>query len=277
MHRNCKIWFVVAMMVAVLTLGAPLFAQGPSDVTVQEQTPPAPAPSPPASPDDSGWHFSASPYLWFPGMSGTVGLRGYDASVHASPGDILSNFHIGLMGVVEARKDRFSFPVDLIWVKLEADRGLPFNQDLSSIQVKVTETILTPKVGYRIIDKEKIRIDGQVGFRYWHLGQNLSFQPSGILSNRSESANWVDVVAGGKIELPVSEKALITIVGDAGGGGSNLDYQVAGVLGYRVGKKCILQAGWRYLYVDYRTDPPVLFVYNAHQSGAIVGATFNFK
>src|SRR6201999_2495239 len=128
MNRSCKIWFAVAMIAAVLTLSLTSIAQGPLDTTVQEQTPRAPAPQPVASPDDGGWHFSASPYLWFPGMSGTVGLRGYDASVHASPGDILSNFHIGLMGLVEARKNRFSLPVDIIWVKLEADRGLPLNQ-----------------------------------------------------------------------------------------------------------------------------------------------------
>jgi hypothetical protein len=267
-----------AAWAALLTLlfCLPTLAQGPSDTTAQAQTPDAPAPQTAASADD-GWHFAVSPYLWFPGMSGTVGVLGHNASVHASPGDILSNFHIGLMGAVEARKNRFVFPLDLIWVKLEADRGLPVDQGLTSVQVKVTETILAPKVGYRIVDREKIKVDGLVGIRYWHLSQNLSFQPSGILSNRSPSANWVDVVAGGKIEMALSEKALITVLGDAGGGGANSDYQVAGLLGYRVGKKCILQAGWRYLDVNYRNSPPTLFVYDAHQSGALLGVTFNLK
>jgi hypothetical protein len=252
-------------------------AEQPADETIQDQTSNAPAPQKATTADDDSWHWAISPYLWFPGMSGTVGALGRDASVHASPGDILSNFHIGLMGQVEARKNRFVIPVDFMWVKLEADKGVPFENDLTSIQVKVTQVIFTPKVGYRIVDHEKIKVDALIGLRYWHLGQNLSFQPSGILSNFSPSANWVDGVAGGKIEMALSQKAVATIFGDAGGGGSDLDYQVGGLLGYRLGRKAILQAGWRYLYVNYRTNPLASFVYDTHESGALLGVTFNLK
>ena len=48
----------------------------------------------------------------------------------------------------------------------------------------------------------------------------------------------------------LSPKALVTVFGDAGGGGSSLDYQVGGLLGFKVSQKVILQAGWRYLYVN---------------------------
>lgn len=43
-------------------------------------------------------------------------------------------------------------------------------------------------VGYRIVDREKLKVDARAELRYWHLGQNLSFQPSGILNNFSLSA-----------------------------------------------------------------------------------------
>jgi hypothetical protein len=269
--------FAAILITLTLFLCISAMADQPADETVQDQTSNAPAPQKAATADDDGWHWAISPYLWFPGMSGTVGALGHNASVHATPGDILSNFHIGLMGQVEARKNRFVIPVDFMWVKLEADKGLPFENDLTSIQVKVTQVIFTPKVGYRIVDHEKIKVDALIGLRFWHLGQNLSFQPSGILSNFSPSANWVDGVAGGKIEMALSQKAFATIFGDAGGGGSDLDYQVGGLLGYRLGKKAILQAGWRYLYVNYRTNPPALFVYDTHESGALLGVTFNLK
>ncbi|MGC2111185.1 MAG: hypothetical protein WA655_16840 [Candidatus Korobacteraceae bacterium] len=278
MHWRYKTWLTVIALTMALVFSIPAVAQGPSDSTVQDQGPNAPAPQKTTTAaDDDGWHFAITPYLWFAGASGTVGALGHDVSIHASPGDLLSHFDIGLMGVVEARKNRFVLPVDFLWIRLQADKGIPFEQDLSSIQLKATETILTPKVGYRIVDHEKVKVDALIGLRYWHLGQNLSFQPSGILSNLSQSANWVDAIAGGKIEMALSPKALITITGDAGGGGSDLDYQVAGLLGYLVGKKCVLQAGWRYLYVNYRTNPPALFVYDAHMSGALLGVTFNLK
>jgi hypothetical protein len=226
---------------------------------------------------DNGWHFSASPYLWFAGLSGTVGALGHETSVHASIGDILSNFEIGLMGAAEARKNRWVIPMDLMWIKLKADHATSFDPGVSYATVKITQFVLTPGFGYRIVDNEKTKIDGQVGLRYWHLGQNVSFQPSGVLNNFSPSANWVDVVAGAKIEQAVSPKVLVTIFGDAGAGGANIDYQFGGLLGYKLSEKAILQAGWRYLDVNYRNSPPQLFVYDAHQSGALLGVTFNFK
>ena len=237
--------------------------------------------NPPATPkgptDDNNWHLAVSPYLWFAGAHGTVGALGRTASVHASATDVLSKFNIGLMGAVEARKRRLVLPVDFMWIKLSDDKALPGSNDpgITSIKVKVTQTILTPKAGYRFVDQEKLKADALVGIRYWHLGQNLTFQPSGLLSNYSQSANWVDVVAGAKFAMALSPKAVITVLGDAGGGGASVDYQVAGLLGYKIKPTVILQAGWRYLDVNYR--PSSSFVYDAAQSGLLLGVTFNLK
>ena len=101
------------------------------------------------------------------------------------------------------------------------------------------------------MDHEKLKADAIVGIRYWHLGKNFNLQPSGLLSNSSQSANWVDVLAGARFTMALSPKATIMVLGDAGGGGANLDYQVAGLLGYKVKPNIIMQAGWRYLDVNY--------------------------
>lgn len=126
-------------------------------------------------------------------------------------------------------------------------------------------------------ERSVLKADAYVGIRYWHLGQNLSLQPSGLLSNSSQSANWVDVVGGGRFTMPLSSKARITVLGDAGGGGANLDYQVAGLLGYGIKPNILLEAGWRYLDLNYRPNGPFRFVYDAAQSGLILGVTFNVK
>ena len=54
--------------------------------------------------------------------------------------------------------------------------------------------------------------------------------------------------------MPLSPKLVVNILGDVGGwgAGSQLDYQIAGILGYKWTPKWTLQAGWRYLDVDYR-------------------------
>jgi hypothetical protein len=139
--------------------------------------------------------------------------------------------------------------------------------------VKMTQSILTPKAGYQIVDQEKLKVDGTIGIRYWHLGESLSFQPADL--NNSQSANWVDVVAGAKLQIPLSPKAGITILGDAGAGGATVDYQVVGLLGYKIKPRMTLLLGYRYLDVNYR--PSSTFVYDGATSGILLGTTFNVK
>lgn len=270
-----KTFLVVCTVLVSLTFCLPAVAQGPLEATIQDQTPNAPTPQAATAADDS-WHWAVTPYLWFAGASGTTGALGHNVGVHASPGDLLSHFDIGLMGTVEARKNRFVLPVDFIWIKLKADKGVPLTDDVESIQAKATQVVLTPQAGYRIVDSEKVKVDALAGIRYWHVGLTLNTQPQ-LFNAFSQSQNWVDAIAGGKIEIALSEKALVTIVGDAGGGGADLDYQAVGALGYRLGKKAILQLGYRYLYVNYHNNPPTAFTYNLHMSGAILGVTFNLK
>jgi hypothetical protein len=227
--------------------------------------------------DDDGWHFAVSPYLWFPGVHGTIGARGRDISFKASPGDLLSHFRFGLMGLLEARYKRLLLPLDIMWIRLGDDKALPFpNLMVNTAKLKAYEFILTPKIGYRLIDEEKIKIDALVGFRYWHFGENLKFVPSNFNLNFSSSQNWVDPVVGGRITGNLSPKVVAVIAGDVGGWGtgSQLDYQVAGILGYSIKPNVTLQAGYRYLYVNYRSGGSII---QPTTSGVLFGATFNLK
>ena len=66
------------------------------------------------------------------------------------------------------------------------------------------------------------------------------------------------------------------MAGDVGGWGvgSQLEYQIVGLLGYKLKPKWTLQAGYRYLFVDYSSST---FLYNTVESGALFGATINLK
>ena len=224
---------------------------------------------------DDSWHVAATPYLWFVGAHGTAGVGGVSNSFHASFGDLLSNLDIGVMGQIEARKKKFILSDDLLFAKFSHTTFLPVNElGINSIKLKATLFLLTPKVGYRVVDKKMVKVDAQLGLRYWHLGQSLNLQPQ-LLNGLSASQNWADVVAGGRIQVPLSPKATVTILGDAGGGGAQQDYQVVGLLGYKVSQKCVLQGGWRYLSVDYRGNRN--FIFDTQISGVVLGATFNLK
>ncbi len=235
-------------------------------------------PVPPVT--DNQWHIAVSPYLWFPGVHGTVGAQGHDLDYSASPGDLLSHFRFGLMGAVEARRNRLVTTIDTMWIRLADDKALPFpNVGADSATIKMTEFLLTPSVGYRLIDGKMFKADAMAGIRYWHFGENLTFSPGILGFDFSKSQNWVDPVVGGKILTALSPKIGITVGGDVGGWGtgSQLEYQVFGLLGYKVKPKWTLQAGYRYLYVDYEKGGGKDAFIKATTSGVIFGVTVNLK
>ena len=47
------------------------------------------------NPANRGWHVDVAPYLWFPGINGTVGALGHEAGVSVTARDVLSNFDFG--------------------------------------------------------------------------------------------------------------------------------------------------------------------------------------
>jgi hypothetical protein len=161
----------------------------------------APAPADTSATADDQWHLGFAPYLWFAGMHGYAGALGFNAGVKASPGDLLSHADIGLMGTLEAKKGPWLIPVDIMWIALSDDKGLPENEaGVESITFRAGQFILTPKLGYQIIDTPKLKVDSTVGLRYWHLGEKFHFNPV-LYNGFSTSEGWVDGVAGGRIEL----------------------------------------------------------------------------
>jgi hypothetical protein len=255
-------------------------AQEPPALNLQTQTPQAdPAPTPTPENDEAGWYFSITPYLWFAGAHGVVGALGHDASVHVSAGDLLSHLNVGLMGQAEARHGRLVLNGDLLWLRLADDKAVPAPLlGASTAELRVGQFMWTSKGGYRVVDGEHFKADAMVGVRYWHLGQKLFFNPSLLGLDFHGSQNWADILVGGRVQLPVAsgEKAVVNLIGDVGGWGASakLDYQFAAVLGYKLCPKWTLQAGYRYLFVDYRHNNGV---YNIVTSGPVVGVTYTFK
>ena len=290
MNSYGKTFFMVVAATLTLMLCIPALGQGPADLTVADPAAATPTPTaatpaaPPANPvpqlggantyGDS-WRVGISIYGWFPGTHGTVGVLGHDASANASFSDI---FHMlkGIIPIaVEADKGRFVMPVDYLWMKLGYDKQIPFNDfGQTSINVHLTQSIFTPKLGYRVVDGEHLKVDVLGGIRYWYLGQDTSSGTFGGQSAQSQPTGLTVWAAPGSSCL-LGEKAAVTVAGDAGAGGANLDYQVVGLLNYQFTPKWGLGLGWRYLDVDYRPSNHQ-FVYDMIINGPIAGLVFNF-
>lgn len=223
---------------------------------------------------DSKWHFYATGYIWFPGITGTVGIRGFDASVHVTAGDIFSNFKGGLLGAFIPTYNRFSVPTDYIWLRLQPSKTIPFAPNYS-VRATLNVSVVTPKVAYLVVNNPKIKVYGTAGPRIWHEGTTLDLVPTILGKNLYHGATWTDFVAGGRFSLPIgASKASVVVLGDAGEGGATLDYQVAGILSYQLKPKLSLQGAWRYVTVHYGNNGNL---FNASIQGIVLGATYKFK
>lgn len=268
----------ILIILAEFVLGL-LCANGQTQVAVDTASPPqAPSSDSTNSASSVGnsnsWRLDLTPYLWFAGAHGTVGVLGRDASVHASAGDLLSHFNFGLMGASQAQLGRFLINGDLLWIRLSDGRALPFpGLNATSVDVRVGQFVWTSKIGYRLIDRAKIKADANVGARYWHLGQALHLNPSVLGLNVNRSQSWADIVVGGRVEFPLGPKASITALGDVGGWNATakLDYQFAGFLNLKLSQRWTISPGYRYLFVDYRTGNSI---YNMVTPGAVIGLTY---
>lgn len=249
--------------------------QASAQVAAQAQPAAKPDNTTPSAPE--GWQFALSPYLWLSGIHGTVGVGDRDVSVHAGFDDIFSNLNLGLMAASEVRHKRLLFLTDLMWIKLSDDKSLPENQ-LGEITAKsrVQNFMLGPEVGYRFIEQPRLNVDAFTGFRYWHLGSSLEFEPNPLGQKLATTQNWVDPLLGARLQTPLSPKLRFTVFGDVGGfgAGSQLEWQVAGLLGYQLNKRFTLQAGYRYLDVNYRSG---VFKYDVAMSGLLLGTTIHSK
>jgi hypothetical protein len=101
-------------------------------------------------------------------------------------------------------------------------------------------------------------------------------QPTQISNGFYGAANWVDAVAGGRFQALLTPKFIVTMAGDAGGGGSGtrLDYQVVGLLGYKL-KRVTLQGGWRYLAI-HKSPNDKAFA-DLAMTGVIIGVVIPLK
>src|SRR5271169_1357502 len=145
-----------AEVINVNTIAAPA-----SSVTGEPPAAPNPVPSPPQgagaidrTSQDNMWHVSVSPYLWLPWIHGTVGALGDNAGFSVTPSDLLSHARFGLLGAVEARRNRLLTNVDLLYMRLGDDKALPaLPPPLIATSANLTANILilTPKVGIRLI------------------------------------------------------------------------------------------------------------------------------
>jgi hypothetical protein len=221
-----------------------------------------------------GWEFDAELYIWGASIGGTS-TSGDEIDI--SFGDLAKNLDFGFMTVLGARKDKWTFMVDVIYLNVgdgsDKSTGEP-GVVLSDVRLK--GWIVTPAVGYSLIGTEKVKLDVLAGARYLWLDSVIKFdtgppQPVGQ-QELSGSGNVWDGIVGVKGKVILDKTWYVPFLLDVGTGDSQVTWQALAGVGYKF-KKVDVSLGYR--YIKWNFDDNKVFD-DLDLSGPYVGVTFSF-
>ena len=219
------------------------------------------------------WKFGGSAYLWAAGVEGTDSA-GDDIDVSFS--DVLEDLDGGLMGIISARKGKWTLLADIIYLSIHQETsstaniiGVPAKVD---VDAKLEGFVSTFGAAYRVQESDMSSLDLLAGARYFRLDVNLDVDVGASKTKSSDSEDVLDGIIGAQVLLNLSDKWYFSCYADAGAGDSKLTWQVWPGFGYRL-EKIDVVAGYRHL--EWETDGGDS-IDDISFSGPMLGVKFRF-
>jgi hypothetical protein len=228
------------------------------------------------------WLVRIAPYLWATALDGNARVKGIEADVDLSFGDILDDLSLAGMLLADFQRGRFGVAVNTVYARLTPENNVgPF-------EIKTTSDLVQLGVGpyYRLVDwtyrtspsgkPMRLIVEPELGFRFTYLRAELDVRNGGPTVDESES--WVDPLIGSRFGLDLSDHWNLTAEANVGGFGvgSDLAWNAQAFLGYQTslfGVPTTLAAGYRALHQDYDHDD---FEWDVTMHGPVLGAVLRF-
>jgi hypothetical protein len=245
----------------------------------------------PVAAESSGWQFRVTPYVWIPGVSGDVTVRGNPVDIDFNVFDVFDSGSSGvdldslaaLMGYLEASNGRWSIYGDVVWGKFGlsgdavAQRNPTANLSLSAganAGLDYETTMVESGVAYQVANwsgaQSSTALDLLGGARYWNQELDLSLAVTGAVDfgrlglersgsravARSGTIDWVDPFVGVRVRHELSPGNELQFLGDVGGFGVGSDFSWQLFAGYSCDFSVWQSTlhglvGYRALAVDY--------------------------
>ena len=132
----------------------------------------------------------------------------------------------------------------------------------------LTGWIVTPALGYTLVDSQNTRLDVVAGARYLYLDAELGVGASTV----EDSVSYWDGIIGVRGAINLTDKWYLPYHLDIGTGDSDFTWQALGGVGYKFSKVDVIVA-YRYLSWDF-DDTGLIDDLNVH--GPFVGFKFVF-
>lgn len=223
------------------------------------------------------WQFEVTPYLWSAAMRGDTQAGNLPLThVDMSFGDILENLDAGFMGAFEARKGRWGFLGDAIYMKVSDDATSTQGPLSVGADATFKQKMFAGAVAYRVSDGPA-NVDLIGGARYSKLRVKAIIDASlfGLAGRTERTANksWTDAYVGIRLQAPIADRWTLVGYADVGGGGSDLTWQTAIGAQFAYSNDVAIKFGYRYLSVDYSKSG---FLYDMDSAGLYAGVGFRF-
>jgi opacity protein-like surface antigen len=252
--------FALAGLAAILFLSQPAFAQEPL-------------------PED--WEFGFNFNLWVPDIKGET-TTGTDFEISLS--DIIENLDITVMSTLRAKKGKWFFLTDIVYMGLEDSsnhnllQGPPLNLDLTNVEL--TAWIVTPMVAYNVVHSERLDLYLLAGARYlWQEIKAETRTQMFLLPSEKDkttvSGDVWDGIVGVRGAIPLDEKWYLPFHGDVGTGDTDLTWQVFSGVGYKF-TNLDVTLGYRHLEWEFDEDEGHGVLENLYVSGPMVGIKYTF-
>lgn len=220
-----------------------------------------PVETPEVTKENSGWKQNFMIYGWIPTIEGDLKFpfEGETATVDAS--EILDALNMVFMGSYGARKDKWSFKADAIYLDLSNSKQTSLSFPNNSVPNLAINADMSFKAwvlgfygGYNTMQTDKVTLDLIAGLRYFSLevGATLlnitNVQP---LPPLDRSVELWDGVVGIEGQVSMNENWYLPYHFDIGAGDSELTWQAMAGIGYHYNWGDLILA---YRHLDYERD-----------------------
>jgi len=214
------------------------------------------------------WQFQIAPlYLWAMSIDGTMTVRDrFDQDFSVDFSDAFDNLESAFTVHFEAGKGRWGLMADASYLNLAGSKDI--NTPGGNADIEIKNLILEGAAGYSFAENWWVI----AGVRYFSLDSDIGFQLD-IAPEIAVSESWTDLFAGLLWRPKLGERWTFSGRFDVGAGGSDLVWNAAALLDYRLGKWAAIFAGYRHLDYDYKNQKSGI-KYDMSLSGPV--AAFRF-
>ncbi|QWE18305.1 hypothetical protein [Polynucleobacter corsicus] len=199
------------------------------------------------------WRFEITPYVWAPGIRGTLGLdSGLAKSASFNSSNVVSNLKSGGMLSAEAHKGNWGVMGDVVSATLQKTGVIPNTGNTVGDKITLQQTILTGMASYTVANTKDVYLDALLGARAIYATATLN---ASALGTASKTTSTVDPIVGAKGRYRIADSTwYVPFYGDIGSGGgtTNLTWQAMAGVGKTFGKLIDASLTYRALYYDMK-------------------------